>query len=421
MEQKIMRIGILGTLRGGGYANLFNDLPGSKVTAVCDNNPRSLEGIRDLLDANPDIAVYDNFDEFIESGRMDAVMLCNYFCEHVPFAVKAMERGIHVLSECTPALTMAECVELCRTVEKTGCKYMLAENYPFFACNMEMKRRFETGNFGKALYCEGEYNHPVTPHDKNMLAPGRLHWRNWLPRSYYLTHALAPILYITGNSLKAVNCKCVFAPDTLRGTACQVGDMAAIMLCEMEDGSLARVTGCAAWGGHGNWYRICGEKGSMENIRGTLEEVRVQYNPWNVPEGETEVAIHPARWYEDEEMNKMPGDAGHGGGDFWVAYHFMKYVTEGVEPFFNVYRSVSMSATAVLALRSSQEGGKEYRIPDFTREEERKVWENDNESPFPDENGNAALPCCSHPDFMPGEEDYRNAEKDWREAGLITE
>ncbi|MBE7000662.1 MAG: Gfo/Idh/MocA family oxidoreductase [Ruminococcaceae bacterium] len=421
MEQKIMRIGILGTLRGGGYANLFNDLPGSKVTAVCDNNPRSLEGIRDLLDANPDIAVYDNFDEFIESGRMDAVMLCNYFCEHVPFAVKAMERGIHVLSECTPALTMAECVELCRTVEKTGCKYMLAENYPFFACNMEMKRRFETGNFGKALYCEGEYNHPVTPHDKNMLAPGRLHWRNWLPRSYYLTHALAPILYITGNSLKAVNCKCVFAPDTLRGTACQVGDMAAIMLCEMEDGSLARVTGCAAWGGHGNWYRICGEKGSMENIRGTLEEVRVQYNPWNVPEGETEVAIHPARWYEDEEMNKMPGDAGHGGGDFWVAYHFMKYVTEGVEPFFNVYRSVSMSATAVLALRSSQEGGKEYKIPDFTSEEERKIWENDTESPFPDENGNATMPCCSHPDFSPGEEDYRNAEKDWQEAGLITE
>ena len=80
-----------------------------------------------------------------------------------------------------------------------------------------------------------------------------------------------------------------------------------------------------------------------------------------------------------------------------------------------------MSATAILALRSSQNGGIEYRIPDFTNEEERKLWENDNESPFPDENGNAAMACCSHPDYMPTEEDFAQAEKEWKEAGLIRE
>lgn len=419
METKTMRIGIFGTLRGGNYLRIFCDLPNAKVTAVCDNNAHSISTIQDVLDKYPDIAVFDNYDDMIGSGLLDAVLLCNYFCEHVPFAIQAMEHGIHVLSECTPALTMAECVALCRTVEKTGCKYMLAENYPFFACNMEMKRRYDTGHFGKALYCEGEYNHPVTPHDKNMISPGTLHWRNWLPRSYYLTHALAPILFITGNQLKAVNCKCVFAPATLAGTACQVGDLAAIMLCEMQDGSLARVTGCAAWGGHGNWYRICAEKGNMENVRGTLEEVRIQYNGWNVPEGEQEVTIVPARWYEDEEMNAMPGNAGHGGGDFWVAYHFCKYILEDEKPFFDVYRSVSMSATAILALRSSQNGGVEYQIPDFTNEEERKKWENDNDSPFPDENGNATMPCCSHPDYHPTEDDIAKATAEWKEAGLL--
>ena len=133
MENRIMRIGIMGTLRGGGYVRIFKALEGTKVTAVCDFNPRSLATIQDVLDADKDIAVFDNFDDFIECGRFDAVMLCNYFCEHVPFALRAMEKGIHVLSECTPALTMAECVALCRMVEKTGCKYMLAENYPFFA------------------------------------------------------------------------------------------------------------------------------------------------------------------------------------------------------------------------------------------------------------------------------------------------
>lgn len=416
--EKIMRIGIFGTLRGASFVDIFQKMDGVKVTAVCDNQEHSLQQVKGIL--HEDVAIFTDFDAFIDSGLFDAVMLCNYFYEHAPFAIRAMERGIHVLSECTPALTMAECVALCRTVEKTGCKYMLAENYPFFACNMEMKRRYDTGNFGKAVYCEGEYNHPVTPHDKNMLAPGVLHWRNWLPRCYYLTHALAPILYITGNRLKAVNCKQVFAPDTLRGTACRVGDLVAIMLCEMEDGSLARVTGCAAWGGHGNWYRICAEKGTMENVRGSLDEIRVQYNSWQIPDGESEISTHAARWYEDETLNAMPGHAGHGGGDFWVAYHFIKYVTEDQEPFFNVYRSVAMSATAILALRSSQNGGQEYQIPDFSREEERVRWENDHDSPFPDSTGHATMSCCSHPDYRPTDEDFAIAEREWREAGLIS-
>ena len=118
-------------------------------------------------------------------------------------------------------------------------------------------------------------------------------------------------------------------------------------------------------------------------------------------------------------MNAMPKNAGHGGGDFWVAYHFMKYVLEDEEPFFNVYHSVAMSATAILALRSSYHGGAEYKIPDFRNEGERKLWENDHDSPFPDESGNACMPCCSHPDFRPTSEDYANAEREWKEAGLI--
>jgi len=324
-----------------------------------------------------------------------------------------------VLSECTPALTMSECVQLCRTVEKTGCKYMLAENYPFFSCNQEMQRRYASGKMGRALYCEGEYNHPMTADERNSISPGRLHWRNWTPRTYYLTHSLGPLMYITGNSLKSVNCKSIFAPETLKGTANRSGDVASIMLFEMNDGSLARVTGCSAWGGHGSWYRICAEKGTMESNRDCINQIRVHYNAWDIPEGEQEVAVIWAKFTEDEELNEAAANAGHAGGDFWVAYHFTKYVNEDIEPFFNVYRSVSMSAGAILALRSSQNNGQEYRIPDFTNEEERKLWENDTASPFPDENGHADISCSSHPEFEPTDEDYAHAEKYWKENGLI--
>ena len=412
-----IRIGIIGTRRGMGFISLFSELEGCRVTAVCENNPHQLEHVRSSLPEG--MRIFDDYDAFLDSGLFDAVMLCNYFFEHTPFAVKAMRRGIHVLSECTPALTLAECVQLCETVEQTGCHYMLAENYPYFACNMEMRRRFATGRFGRALYCEGEYNHPVTPHDKNMLAPGRLHWRNWLPRTYYLTHSLSPLMAITGATPVAVNCKCVFAPDNLKGTACQVGDLAAVMLCEMDDGSLCRITGCAAWGGHGNWYRICGEKGNMENVRGSLDQVRVQYDSWHVPEGEQEIAVHPARWEDDETLNALAAKAGHAGGDFWVAYHFRQVLRGLEQPLFDVYRCVAMSATAVLALRSAQNGGREFRLPNFRDPVDRARVAGDTDSPMPDAEGRVTMPCCSRPDYRPTAEDLAQAEREWREAGLI--
>ena len=56
--------------------------------------------------------------------------------------------------------------------------------------------------------------------------------------------------------------------------------------------------------------------------------------------------------YTEEQMR-----IGHGGVDFWMLRNFIEYLKGEYEPFFNVYRSVAMSATAVLALRSSQNGG----------------------------------------------------------------
>ena len=415
MDQKDIRIGVFCTLRGKGFIINLKQIPGTRVTAVCDFKIKSLANIRDVIDDS--VARFENFADFIASGLFDAVILTNYFSEHAAYAIQAMERGIHVLCETTPAVTLAECVALCRAVEKTGCKYMLAENYPFFASNLEMKRLYQSGRLGRVLFSEGEYVHPMTRQEMNRLSPGRRHWRNWCPSTYYLTHALAPVMHITGSLPVAINCKSVYDPAVVAGTAKRNADAAAIVLCEMNDGSLARITGWSAWGGHGNWYRICGERGNVQNVPGQANQGRVQYNSWQTPEGAETCQTYDAQWFEQEALNQVAAQAGHGGGDFWVTYFFIKYLAENIEPFFNVYRSVAMAAGEILALRSSQNHGVEYRIPDFTNEADRQQVAEDTLSPFPDQNGRATIACCSRP-YEPTAEDYASAEKDWTEAGL---
>ena len=153
---KQIRIGIFGAGRGSAFFTSILANNGN-IVAICEKNPNRLKSALEKL--GDGTVGYTDFDEFIKHP-MDAVLLANYFHEHAEYAIKCLEKNIHVLSECTANSTMAEGVALVRAAEKSKAYYMLAENYPFMLFNQEMKRVYETGNLGRVLFAEGEYNHP---------------------------------------------------------------------------------------------------------------------------------------------------------------------------------------------------------------------------------------------------------------------
>ena len=151
-----IKIGIFGFTRGRSLADNFLALD-AEIVAVCDKKDKCLEAARQKL--GDSTAYYKDFDSFIEHDGLEAVLLTNYFHEHAEYAIRCLEKGIHVLSECLSNSTMAEGVKLVEAVEKSKAKYMLLENYPFMLFNQEMKKICEGGTLGKILYAEGEYNH----------------------------------------------------------------------------------------------------------------------------------------------------------------------------------------------------------------------------------------------------------------------
>ena len=400
---KKLKIGVFGVGRGMDIAKNFM-LNGCEIVAICDNHKQRREEAIKQLDSS--VAVYDNFDAFIEH-KMDAVILANFFHEHTPYAIRCFEKGIHVFSECISNGTMAEGVELIKAFEKTtGVVYFLAENYPQMLFNREMQRVCKSGTLGKILYAEGEYNHPGDPNDiefKKRFNYYQGHWRNFLPRTYYITHSLGPVMKATGATPKRVTAFAAFAPvEGDYPVASYSGDRAAIITTQNDDGSIFRITGCAAFGGHHNSYRICGTEGQIENLRGMGDKVMLRYNQWSKPADKEEVNCYVPSWNDkDEELIKS---SGHGGGDFITARMFIECVSEGKQPEhpFDIYSAVNMSSVAILSHRSMLEGGKPYDIPDFRTEEARKQYENDILSPFTDDEENK-LPVCSHTDFAPTE------------------
>lgn len=384
----ILKIGIFGARRGCAYAQAVQCSGLASVTAVCDQNTQRHEDIRKFCDEKAQF--FTDFDEFIKCG-IDCVILCNFFNCHAEFAIKAMKQGVSVFSETLAAVTMKECVELCRCVEETGCKYMLAENYPYLKSALEMRRLYQKGDLGDVLYGEGEYVHPMSLESYIGYTPDVMHWRAWMPSSYYLTHSLAPLMYMTNTMPLAVNAKSVYSKNiNYEREGEPKKDMAAIMLCEMDNGALFRITGWAKFAAHGNWYRLACENGGAETVRGEEEKVMLSYNPWSIPEGEAETITYNSKWEVESPHAEV---CGHDGSDYWVTLDFLRYLRGEKDVYFDVYKACAMAAVGILGWRSSLNNGAEYKIPNFKNEKERKQYENDDLSPFPDKNGKSNYPC----------------------------
>ena len=111
-----LKFGIVGAGRGSNFISSLK-ISGAEVVALCDYNEKKLAKV---VEEHPELEgrTFTDFDEFIKAD-MDGIILANYFCEHAPFAVKALRAGKHVLSETVSNITMAQVVELVRAVEET--------------------------------------------------------------------------------------------------------------------------------------------------------------------------------------------------------------------------------------------------------------------------------------------------------------
>lgn len=406
-----IRVGVVGVGRGQSFASSATAVVGMELVALCDIWEERLTELGKRFG----VTTYTDYDRFLEHD-MDAVVLANYFHQHAPFAIKALRAGKHVMSETAANKTLAEGVALCRAVEETGKIYMFAENYPFTAFNQEMARLYRTGEIGRVLYAEGEYNHPMHPDDMMRISPGRYHWRNWLPSTYYCTHALAPLMVITDTMPTSVNALAVAAPEITTNLA-RVNDPTSVILCRMDNGAVFRIFGL--WTpGHSNWYRVHGTEGAMEIVRGPgyygPGQVRVWHDEWRCPPGTPRERSYIPDWPEHGELARK---AGHGGGDFWTSFHFANAIRSGEQPYLNVYRGVAMSSVGILAWKSALEEGRPFAVPDFRNDAALKSVENDHWSPWPADAGPGQPPPSILGFLEPTAESLARAREIWTAQG----
>lgn len=372
-RQQLIRVGVIGVGRGTSFAPDAG-IAGMKLVAICDRWEDKLKDVNHYLK----IQTYTDYDKFLEHD-MDAVILANNFHEHAPFAIKALQAGYHVMSETQACHTLAEGAALARAVEKSGKIYMFAENYPYSAVNQEMRRLYLKGMIGEFKYGEGEYCHAMDAWTRIWLAPYPNHWRNWIPATYYCTHAMAPIMYIT--ETRPVKVSGFIIPYDYNDphhamTAVRV-DTASMIVCQMNNEALVKLLQIGVRG-HSR-VRIHGNKGALERDPFT-GELHVFRPAFDLGKKRSEERAYRARF---PVHRKLALKAGHGGGDFFMDYAFANAIRTGRQPFLDVYRGIDMSIIGILSYRSALNNSGMLEVPDFRKESERKRYERDDWSPDP--------------------------------------
>jgi predicted dehydrogenase len=377
MSRRPICLGVVGVARGLTVARNGSAAAGVELAALCDTWEKGLRRAAAQLG----VAAYTDYDRFLEHD-LDAVIVANWFHQHAPFAIRALEAGKHVLSETAACFTLAEGVELVRAVERSGLVYMLAENYPYMVFNQEMRRLFRAGGIGDFLYGEGEYVHPMSADYFNGITDHEDHWRNWLPATYYCTHSLAPVMCITDTRpVSATGFVIAYDHnDEQRRLTAARSDTASMIVVRMDNGAPVKLLQYGLRG-EGNWVRIHGNRGLLENARtGDQNRVRLRKEPFDTPDGKLVDELYLPRFPHHHEAALT---SGHGGSDFFTVCDFAEAIRSDEPPYLDVYRAVAMSIVGPLAYRSALAGGVTVPVPDFRREAHRRAHEHDRWSPDP--------------------------------------
>lgn len=338
---------------------------GYDVVSVCDRNEGRLnDAVRDL-----DVPGYKGWSEFLEHP-CDAVLLANDFDDHTRYAVEALERGRHVLSETTACSTPAEAVRLVETVERTGMTYGLAENYPHKNHVITLRGLYRSGALGQLQYGEAEYTHGWSDTYIQQLQSPPDHWRARISILSYSTHAIAPVMYVT--DLRPVAVSGFVVPtdesaESARRAALGHGRAGVIMM-RMDSGAVVKVLVGFLQGElqpETCWVRIHGSRGLGENVRtGDSRVVRTRVEPWASADDASAERLLPVHLPDDLDQGRRLDTER-------MLREFREAVLTGRAPYFDVYRAIDASLAGIYAVRSACAGAKLTPIPDLRFDSER--------------------------------------------------
>ncbi len=108
-----------------------------------------------------DLYSYEEYDELLSSGKIDAVYLATPNWDHVDLAVRTLEAGIHLLLEKPMATSVEDCERIIAAAERSGAKLMIAYRMHHEPAMLKAFETARSGKLGHLRYFNSSFSQPV--------------------------------------------------------------------------------------------------------------------------------------------------------------------------------------------------------------------------------------------------------------------
>jgi predicted dehydrogenase len=362
MENEL-KVGIVGAPRGSGFVRAIQTVSETSLAALCDIREDVLNERADQFGVEHR---YTEYEEMADSD-LDIIVVATPMPLHVPQAVMALERGKHVLTEVPAATDLEQCWQLLQAVKKSGCKYMMAENYTYMKPNVLVREMAHRGLFGEVYFGEGEYIHELK--GLNEITKWRRKWQTGRNGCTYPTHSLGPVMQWFQDRVATISCiGSGHHYEDPRGDLYENED-STTMICKMTRGGQinVRLDMLSDRPHNLTYYSLQGTGGCYEAPRGFGDSPKI----W-LKDRHKELQWHSLWDFEEEFMPEMwrnpPEEAlkaGHGGGDYFEIREFVDCIVKDAKPPVDIYDALDMTVPGLVSEESINKGGVPVPVPDF--------------------------------------------------------
>ncbi|MCB1243851.1 MAG: Gfo/Idh/MocA family oxidoreductase [Verrucomicrobiales bacterium] len=373
MINRPINIAIIGLGFGAEFIPIYQRHPWANMAAICRRGQAGLDEVGDQYGI---AKRYQDYDALLEDPEIDAVHINTPIPDHAGQALKALRAGKHVACTVPMATSVAECLEIIRTCEETGLKYMMMETVVYSREFLYMKDLYQRGELGRIQFLQAS-------HQQDMDG-----WPNYwpgLPPMHYATHCVGPVLGLPRKDAEYVSC---FASGTIREELhAHYNSPFAVETThiKMRDSDLSARIYRSLFDTARQYRESIDVYGSKRSVEWPLIEghpliLHTAKRP--EPEIPEEVkcpdfghllppeiaSFTRAGVYNEEDHQHLSflQGAGHGGSHPHLAHEFLSALREGRDPWPNARQSANWTCTGILAHESALKGGEIVRLPEET-------------------------------------------------------
>ena len=377
MSGKI-NIALVGLGFGGAFAGIYKKHPNVETVGLFDINQNLVKSVAEYHGITK---TYGSFDEILNDKALDAVHLVTPIPLHEEQTIQVLESGKHCACTVPMAISLDGIKRITEAKRKSGKNYMMMETtlytYQFFY----VKELITQGKIGKIQFLRGSHYQDMA------------NWPDYwmgLPPMYYGTHAIGPMVALSGSRIKRVNC---FGSGTMEEWLTkQYNNPFPIesALFEFENGLKGEATrslfeaareyqeglfvygsdGCFEWGFR-DWdapyftaaipaadgRRGGGAKTEIVELPNYPETLPVEIRQFTV--GENYDPLNP------QESLKKGAGGGHHGSHVHLVHEFVSSIIENRKPWIDEILGGNITAAGICAHESAMKNGEAVIVPEF--------------------------------------------------------